>query len=370
MNQPIRILQAFVANDKGGLTGYIIQNYRFIDKNKVQFDFLTFETKKLDFEDEFIALGAKFYHIKRPSRPWDYYKELKKIFDETTYKAVHFNLSYNNFISVYLAKIAGARKIIIHSHSTEVDDKRYGIRCIKRGIHQIGKAIIPKIASYYLACSTEAGLWMFKKSIMHSKNYHLAHNAIDVPKYLYDSQKNQKVREDLGIALNDYVIGHIGRFSYQKNHDFLVRVFKKVLDRKPNAKLVLIGDGPDYDKIKTKVKNLKIEESVLFLGRRNDVPQLLQAIDCFVLPSRFEGLVISGIEAQAAGVPCVVSDVISRELDITGMVKYCSLDDISVWVDSIFKSKKEKIDRKTIGYKGYDIEQEIKKMEQFYLTIN
>lgn len=244
----------------------------------------------------------------------------------------------------------------------------------KKGIHYVGKLLIPFLGTDFLACSQLAGEWMYPTSVFLGQRYHLAINAIDLNKYRFNPVTRKSVRNKLQIGEKTFCIGHIGRFSYQKNHNFLLRTFAAVHKECPNSCLLLIGghmNGDEYyEEAQDLVRQLHLEKAVHFLGIRKDVPDLLQTIDCFVLPSRFEGLPIVGIEAQVAGVPCVVSDVISRELDITGMVKYCSLDDISVWVDSIFKSKKEKIDRKTICYKGYDIENEIKKMEQFYLTIN
>jgi len=370
-HQPIRILQAFVANDKGGLTGYICQNYRFIDRSKVQFDFLTFETDKLDFEDEFIRMGAKFYHISRPSHPLSYAKALKKILNSRDYAAMHFNMSYANFIPLIIARWLGARRIIMHSHSTAIDDRRGGIRAIKMLIHKLGRLAMNYIADDYLACSSLAAEWMYPYKLRQSQHYHMAKNAIDVRKYSYNPTIRAEMRQQLGLKQDTFVIGHVGRFTYQKNHEFLIDVFKKVHEKREDSLLLLIGEGPDEDKIKKKVTSLGLTSHVLFLGRRNDVPNLFQVMDCFMLPSRFEGLGIVGIEAQASDLHCFFSDVVPREVDVIGKSVFVSLRCISLWVSNILavdKSSRRDDTRSVMVEAGYDLASEIKRMEALYET--
>ncbi|EPP15619.1 group 1 glycosyl transferase [Megasphaera sp. BL7] len=368
-HQPIRILQAFVANDKGGLTGYICQNYRFIDKNKVQFDFLTFEDRKLDFEDEFISMGARFYHISRPSHPISYAKSLKGILNQTEYAAVHFNMSYANFIPIIIARWIGAKRIIMHSHSTAIDDRRDIIRFAKMIIHKLGRHLMNYMADEYLACSSLAARWMYPVSILQSKRYHMAKNAIDVSKYNYNPHVRADIRRKLKISDDTFVIGHVGRFTYQKNHEFLIDIFKQVHDKLNNSLLLLIGEGPEENQMKEKVASLELASRVLFLGRRNDVPKLFQAMDCFVLPSRFEGLGIVGIEAQSSGLQCIFSDVVPREVDVVGKSIFLSLEHSGQWVSEILKISSLNNRKNTeaqVDAAGYNIHSEIKKIESLY----
>lgn len=368
-HQPIRILQAFVANDKGGLTGYICQNYRFIDRNKVQFDFLTFEDGKLDFEDEFIDMGARFYHISRPSHPISYAKSLKDILNQTEYAAVHFNMSYANFIPLIIARWIGAKRIIMHSHSTAIDDRRDGIRFAKIIIHKLGRYLMNYMADEYLACSSLAAQWMYPASILQSKRYHMAKNAIDVSKYNYNPHVRADIRRKLKISDDTFVIGHVGRFTYQKNHEFLIDIFKQVHDKLNNSLLLLIGEGPEENQMKEKVASLELASRVLFLGRRNDVPKLFQAMDCFVLPSRFEGLGIVGIEAQSSGLQCIFSDVVPREVDVVGKSIFLSLEHSGQWVSEILKISSLNNRKNTeaqVDAAGYNIHSEIKKIESLY----
>lgn len=368
MTSPIHILQATVSNDKGGLTGYICQNYRYIDKSKVQFDFLTYETQ-LDFQEEFEKMGARFYVVPKPSRFWAYIKALKQIREVNEYGAVHFNISYANWLTLLAAKWVGFQRIIVHSHSTEIDDKRKLVRGMKKCIHHVGKMLMPALGTDFLACSQLAGRWMYPDSILQGKKYHLAKNAINLEKYRFNSAMRKAVRQELGIGENEFCIGHIGRFNYQKNHAFLIDIFYKLLKVCPNAKLLLIGDGPYLFNIKRSVTELRIEDSVFFLGRRNDVPQLLQAMDCFVLPSRFEGLPIVGVEAQAAGVPCFFSTNITREVGITDLAHFISLKKKpEEWAEMILsesKVKRKNMEEEIIKA-GYDIRCEIGKLEKFY----
>lgn len=372
MTSPIRILQATVSNDKGGLTGYICQNYRYIDKSKVQFDFLTYETQ-LDFQKEFEKMGARFYVVPKPSHFFAYMKALKQICKQTEYGAVHFNISYANFLPLLAAKSAGFKRIIIHSHSTEIDDKRKLVRGMKKCIHYVGKMLMPVLGTDFLACSQLAGKWMYPASVLHGEEYHLAKNAINLEKYRFNPVIRNAVRKKLGIGEKTFCVGHIGRFSYQKNHSFLIRVFAEVHKKQPDSCLLLIGghmNGDEYyTEAKKMVEQFHLKEAVHFLGVRKDVPELLQAMDCFVLPSHFEGLPIVGIEAQAAGLPCVVSDWVTRELDVCGNVRFISIHSgSSGWVQALLQSSKRgRCATDGLADNGYEIKSATNVMENFYL---
>lgn len=370
-NQPIRILQATVSNDKGGLTGYICQNYRYMDKQQVQFDFLTYETE-LDFRAEFEKMGARFFVVPKPSHFLAYYQALKQIHSQNQYKAIHFNISYANFIPLLAARLAGFSRIICHSHSTEIDDKRPLVRGIKKCIHYIGRALMPVLADEYLTCSDLAGQWMYPESLRKGPHYHIAKNAIDLEKYCFNPEICNKIRKTLGIGEHIFCIGHVGRFSYQKNHEFLIQVFAELHQQLKDSCLLLIGGHMNgdayYENARDLVQNLHLENSVQFLGIRKDVPNLMQAMDCFVLPSHFEGLPIVGIEAQAAGLPCIVSDQVSREMDVCDNVQFISIDSgASDWVESLLQiSKRGRCSTDGLIENGYEIHSAVRQMELFY----
>lgn len=371
-NQPIRILQATVSNDKGGLTGYICQNYRYIDKKQVQFDFLTYETE-LDFRAEFEKMGARFFVVPKPSHFLAYYQALKQINSQHRYKAIHFNISYANFIPLLAARLAGFSKIICHSHSTEIDDKRPLVRGIKKCIHYIGRALMPVLADEYLTCSDLAGQWMYPESLRKVPHYHIAKNAIDLEKYRFNPELRNKVRKALGIGEHTFCVGHVGRFSYQKNHEFLIQVFAELHQQLPDSCLLLIGGHMNgdayYENARALVKKLHLEECVQFLGVRKDVPDLMQAMDCFVLPSHFEGLPIVGIEAQAAGLPCIVSDKVTRELNANGKVLFEPIDYGTVpWIQSLIKCNQTgRCSTDELVKIGYEIHSAVNLLIGFYL---
>ena len=370
--EPTRILQAFVAGDGGGLTAYICQNYKAIDRQRVQFDFLTFDEVSLPFEDEFCSMGARFFHICRPTHFFQFYCELKKILSKQTYAAVHFHLSYANFVPVLLAKLAGAKVIISHSHSTDIDDKRLGVRLAKRMIHNMGRCLWPRLVNEFFACSQLAGEWMYTSSLRESDKYHLAHNGIDVNRYAFSVQCREAKRAEMGFSEQDFVLGHVGRFCYQKNQAFLIDVFNIVSKKMPHAKLLLIGTGEDEQEIRGYVRSLGLSEKIQFLGKRKDVPDLLQAMDVFVLPSRFEGLGIVGVEAQAAGLPCLVSDKVPRELVLTDLVGFLPLSaGAEVWAEAVLETvgREHQLTAEAVTKAGYDIHHSVQELMDVYMSI-
>lgn len=369
MGKPIRVLLATVSNDGGGLTGYICQNYRHIDKEKVQFDFLAYE-EKLNFKEEFEKMGAKFYQVPSPTHFFAYYRYLKKIRNERNYQAIHFNISYANFVPLLAAKLAGYPRIIVHSHSTGLDTPSKLKRAIKLMIHHVGKRLIPTLATDYFSCSKLAARWMFPDNIMKKKKYEVLYNAIDLDKFRFSEEKRKAMRESLGIEEDTFVVGHVGRFSYQKNHEFLIQVFQEITKREPKTILLLVGDGPDREKIESQVKASGLEEKVKFLGRRSDVAALYQAMDALVMPSRFEGLCIVAIEAQMAALPNFCSEALPDETFVSSDSHKLSLSKSpAAWATEVLQAKgAPRGDRTGILRKaGYDAEMEIKRVEMLYM---
>ncbi len=368
MDKPMRVLQAVVANDKGGLTGYVCQNYRFIDKDKVQFDFITYD-EILDFEDEFTKLGAKFYRFPRANHIFNYYRQFKAIQKEMNYSTIHFHMSYANIVPLCIAKLVGIKNIIMHSHSTEIDSGNIFVRTLKNIFHSICKNLLGILANQYLACSTDAALWMFPSDVIKNKKYILCKNAIEVSKFNFDESLRLKKRKELFIEDEEHVVGHVGRFTYQKNHEFIIDVFEQLVKINDHVKLILIGDGPLKSIVEKRVNDLKLTDKIVFLGQRSDVPQLLQVMDCFILPSNFEGLPIVGIEAQAAGLPCFFSDGITKEVGVTSIAKFLPINDVELWATALTGCKLQCRERysQIVNEAGYDIKEEIKKIEDVYM---
>ena len=369
----MRVLQAFVADDNGGLTKYIIQNYTYIQKYNVQFDFLTYEKNKLSFEDKLIEKGGIIFHINSVINLIGYISDMKNILKKNNYDIIHFNMSYVNFIPILLARLISPKhiKFIIHSHSMGFDENNIMIKYIKKCVHIIGRQLIPFICDGYLSCTNDAGKWMFTKHTRKQSTYKVVHNAIDILHFKYAENVRRIIREKLGFNNDDFVIGHIGRFTYQKNHEFLIEIFYECIQKNHACKLLLIGEGPNKNNIEEMVKKLGIEEKVFFLGAREDIPDLLQAMDVFCLPSRFEGLGIVGIEAQAAGLTCFASDTIPRELAVTKNCEFLPLTEAKKWAEKILmvnlKTRSDTLEQ--IEAAGYEINSQIKNIYEYYISL-
>lgn len=366
----IYILQLGMTKNIGGMETYLMSQYRKLNKKYIQYDFVNLsKDDKMAFSEEIKNNGSKIYSVpKRKYHPFLHYYEMMKILfhNRKKYKYIVLNTCHLYYIfPLFFAKIIQIPNRIIHSHNSDDEIK---ISFFRKILININKILMHFSVTDYWACSEIAGKWMFK-----NRNFRVIHNAINVSDFVYNESIRQKVRTQLGLLKDEFVIGHVGRFSYQKNHDFLIDVFNEVHRRLPEAVLILIGDAVEdelyLNKAKQKVKELNLVENVRFLGIRNDVPDLMQAMDCFLFPSRFEGLGIVIIEAQTAGLPCYVSSVIPNEVKITNLVDFISLNESPEnWAEKIIKNKnyKRKDASKEIIKAGYDINTEIKKMQKFY----
>ncbi len=364
----IRVLQFPIANAKGGITQYALKNWEFIDKSRFQFDFATL-SKKLDFEQELTEQGCKVHYISCYAEDDEkqFIKEIEKIFDEG-YDVIHLHTSYwKTFLVEELAIKYGIPKIIVHSHSTMIDildDKKRKEAII---IHnERKKQFSTLLATDFCACSQIAGHWLFGEQIPKNK-IRIMKNAIDVNEFSYNIDVRKKYRKKFGLD-GCFVLGHVGRFVFQKNHDFLIDIFKNVSEKISDAVLVLIGTGKLEEKIRGKVKLYGLEDKVVFMGKRNDVNYLLQAMDLFLLPSRFEGLPIVLVEAQTSGIKCLASSVITNEVAITNNIGFLS-SNINEWSERIVyysKGYKRVKNDEMITKAGYNIRNQIKKVEQLY----
>jgi glycosyltransferase involved in cell wall biosynthesis len=364
-HKPIRILQVFGSLNRGGAETMLMNIYRNIDCTKLQFDFIIHTKEKCDYIDEIISLGGKIFSCPKYKgiNQFEYKKWWRDFFIEhNEYKIIHSHIRSTASIILKIAKIYGL-KTIAHSHNTS---NGHGFNALIKKYLQ--KKII-KYADYCFACSINSGKWLYGKNIVDKDNFKVINNAIDIQKYIYNKEIRKKIRDEFNIN-SDFVIGHVGRFHTQKNHTFIIDIFNKTLKLIPNAKLMLIGEGELKNSIEKKVKKLNIQDKVIFTGIRKDVPYLMQAMDCFIFSSKYEGLPVTLIEAQASGLPIVMSDTISDEVVITGIINKVSLnDDIQTWVDYITKTIgliRQNTQQQIINA-SYDIKQTSKWLEEFYL---
>ena len=361
MENAERILIVNTTMDRGGAETLIMNLYRSLDRNRLQFDFVLHCDYKSAYEDEIQSLGGKIYKLP----PYRFFNEssFRKSFAEffqnhPEYRIIH---GHNiNSASVYLdvANKFGL-KTISHCHcSSNGSGPAAWIRDFK-------KRHLSEIAQYRFACSNEAGIWAYGKG----SSFKVIKNGIITQRFLWDETKRKETRKALGIDENAIVLGNVGRLQKEKNQAFAIKVFKAFQSKCPNSKLVITGTGPLEKELKSLSQSMGLENSVIFTGVRSDVDSILCAMDVFLFPSIFEGLPLTLIEAQCTGLPCVVSDIITDEVDIANLIRKVPLSSSAEdWADIIEESLKipRKAKDETVKESGFDIAQTASEMEQFY----
>lgn len=359
----IRILQVVNSMDRAGLETMLMNYYRNMDKEKIQFDFLTHRPYRGAYDDEIEKMGGKIYYAPRlyPQNYVKYFKFMKQFFkDHPEYQIIHSHIDTMSAFPLYCAKINNVPVRIAHSHTSKLD------KDMKFLIKYLAKLAVPKVANVNYACGNVAGQFLYGK-----RNFQIINNAIDLSQFNYSSKTRNRIREELQLT-NNFVIGNVGRYCYIKNQEFLLKVMVKICKKMPNAKLLLIGSGDDEEKLRESASKLGIAENVLFLRNRSDVNELYQAMDVFAMPSLFEGIPLVAIEAQANGLPVILSDKISTEVVLTDNVHMQSIEvDPTVWADKIIdinmSRNNESID--ILVDKGYDIRLEANKLMEKYLSL-
>lgn len=353
-----RILQVVTYMGRGGIETMLMNYYRRMDREKIQFDFLVHRDFRADFDDEIEALGGRIYRVPAMNpASGSYSKALTDFFRTHDYRVVHCHLNYMSGVVLAAAKKAGVPVRIAHAHTANMAPGW------KQAVRRLCKYLIPVTATHRFACSTEAGSAIFGR-----QDFSILANAIDAAAFTPDDALRRGVRAELGLD-DELTVMHVGRMVYAKNHEFLLEAFRELLTADPTAKLVLIGDGELRPEIEAKAAGLPAG-SVLLLGTRTDIPRLLQAADVFAFPSRFEGMPVTMIEAQAAGLPCVKSDTVTNECVVTPLVQSLTTDDPRVWADAILEKKDTaRTDRlPEIRAGGYDIIAATEKLTRFYLN--
>ncbi len=345
----IRVLNVVPNMRAAGIETFIMNVYRNIDRSKVQFDFLVHNQEEEFFDEEIKKLGGKIYRLsfKDDKNIFKYIKDLNKFFKEhKEYKIVHGHMQSMMPLYLYIAKRNKVPVRIAHCHRGNFSKTLKGII-----LH-----IFSRFAKYFstdnFACSDVAGKYLFKNN-----KYEIIYNGINIEKFQFDAEKRKEIREKMSVH-DEYIIGHIGRFELEKNHKFLINVMKSIKNKK--VVLWLIGEGTLEADIKKLVKKEGLENVVQFLGLRSDVNDLYQAMDCFVLPSFYEGLPVVGIEAQVAGLECLFSNNITKELKVSDKVKYLSINknNINEWkkeIENLINKQDENRNIKKSEYRLFNI---------------
>ena len=374
MSEPIRVLHVVGNMGIGGIETLIMNIYRNIDRDKVQFDFLIHNPTEGEYAEEIKKLGGHIYRMpvlrdKTRTYYWRYFEyksALKKFFSEhKEIKVLHGHMT--NTASIYMPiamKYGNVKCCIAHSHQTEATPGLSGV------VTNILQRHLEKIATDYFACSEEAAKWIYSIEIVENGKVKIIHNGTDVEKYHFDSVEHEKIKNQMGHS-GKIVFGNVARFKKQKNHEFLIDIFAEIHKMNQNTVLIIVGQGELEENMKEKVAKLGLDDCVEFLGARNDVPTLLKDFDVFLLPSLFEGLPLVGIEAQAAGLPMITSNTVTLEADVTGNVTFLPLElSAEEWAKKILEVN-ESFVRKDMTQKvrvaGYDIKQTAQWLQKFYL---
>ncbi|MCQ2584332.1 MAG: glycosyltransferase family 1 protein [Treponema sp.] len=359
MKEPLRIAQIMGKWLGGGVESVVMNYYRNIDRTSVQFDFIC-DSDSTDIPYEEIKnLGGRVFVVPPYQKILPYRNALIKLFRENGYTVVHSHLNTLSVFPLSAAKKAGVKIRIAHSHSTtsRKEFKRNIAKHILRPWTNI-------FATHYFCCSEKAGRWQFGNKAYNKGNVFLLNNAIDLEKFRFNKDSSVLKRKELGISESTFVMGHMGRFMAQKNHEFLINVFNEVNKKNPDSILLLAGQGPLVEDIKEKVMSLGLQNKVKFLGQRKDASELYQAMDVFVLPSLYEGLPVVLVEAQGAGLKCFTSDKVSYESKISDDLNFIPLENSKLWAEEILKVKgMERKDNFTVcTQNGYNIKENASKL--------
>lgn len=363
MNQPMRILQVTGPLDIGGIENLLLNLHRAIDKEEIQFDYISHSNAEGFHEEEIKKLGGNVYHCPRYSgvNHFDYLHWWSDFFNShKEYKIIHSHIRSTASLFLPIAKQHGLHTIV-HSHSTATDGK--GISFLLRTHNQ---KKLENMVEYRFACSDSAGKWLFP-----TKEFYILKNAIDTETYKFNEIIREQIRTEYKFKSEDIVIGTVGRYDPRKNPEGIMEIFSNCHDLSDKFKLLWVGCGEKNAEAERFLEDKNISAYSILTEKRNDVYRLLQAIDIFILPSFSEGLGLSAIEAQAAGLPCFLSDTIPHEVKITELCRFLPLGDYKHWAEEICKtdiSNRHDTSKQIISA-GYDIHTTAKWLEDFYLKI-
>lgn len=335
-----RLLCIVGSMNAGGAETFLMKMYRALDKSKYQMDFAVAMKGMGFYNNEIISMGGVIYYITPKSQGalknfWDIERIVKKHQYKYVLRTSQHSLSA---LELLAAKVGGAQVRIFRSSNSNTTTGS-----LKQMIlHQLCKFMPRLFANVRIAPSTEAAEYMFGKNCVKRGRAHLIKNAIDTDYYAYSNDSRLMTRKEFGICDDNFVVGHIGRFNQQKNHIFLIDIFKEILKKEDKAILLLVGIGELQNAIKNRVNEFGLDEHVIFANVRNDIPSILSAMDVFIFPSLYEGMPNTVIEAQATGLDCIISEAITREADITGLVKFLPLRDPQQWAVAACKVKEKK----------------------------
>lgn len=366
---PIRVLHVVTSMDVGGIETMLMNLYRNIDRSKVQFDFLFHRKGSSYYDEEIKGLGGRIYRVQpaKALRLPVYISSLRKYFSDVSQHAiVHSHVSIISYFVLRAASEAGVPFRIAHSHEAHKSIREHSL--MRRPLIMLLKPRVNEVCNFRFGCGVDAGRWLFGAE----KVFHVLKNAIDSKRYIFDNLVRDKVKRQLGIG-DKFVVGHVGNFTAHKNYPFILKVFKSILATEQDAVLVLVGKYENDLGVREQAGRLGIDKSVIFTGIRPDVPELLQAMDVFLFPSIYEGLPVAVIEAQATGLPSLISDAVDSEVKITPNLEFMSLEESpDAWAEKVLEMGQDadRYDRSgLVSDAGYDVNRNAEWLTNFYLEL-
>ena len=365
-----RILIGYVTNLKtSGINKYLMNVIESLKEEDIQIDFLTRDySKQLEEEMHRYNIGLK--PISRLSSPIKCYMQTKRIVKNGNYDIIYFNISEAFDCICNIAAKKNSNSIIItHSHNAGNDSENFIERQIKMFLHKICKKIVRDHSDYYFACSKLAGKWIFGNRVIQSDKFRVIRNTIDTKKFKYNIEARKAIRDQFQIEENDYVIGFVGHFVYQKNPLFLIDIFNEVLKLNDKCKLLLVGKGEMEFQMMDIARTYNIEKHIIFTGPVNNVYDYMSAMDSFLFPSRFEGLGIVGIEAQINGLQCYFSTALPEEVEISNLANFISLNNSAEYWAKIINNNLFLGRRNDIKYKNVcvDCNKQKKEFQEIFI---
>lgn len=371
MSEPIRILNLFTIMNRGGAETMVMNYYRAIDKNKIQFDFMVHRQEQGAYDDEIEAMGGRIFRMCPiyPQNLFRYQQMLKEFFDNhPEYQILHSHMSELGYFAFKEAIKHNVPVRICHAHSSpnfKIESFKEKLKVLPREILARG---MRKLSTDFFVCSKIAGDWLFGKK--NENKFIMMNNAVNASSFAYDKKTAEKIKSEMKWK-NKIVVGHVGRLIIPKNHTFLIDIFQQFHVKHPQSILVLVGDGDQRENICNKIKKLKLEDSIILLGFRSDTANLYKAFDIFVFPSLYEGLPVSLVEAQSAGLSCIVSNTISTQAQILPNYSILSLKDSpEIWVNEMEKHLHDKRENTIVNIKKakFDIYSNAEWLTNFYLN--
>ncbi len=365
----LRVLHSVSNMARAGIETMLMNYYREIDRSRIQFDFLANKPAPGEYDEEIRSMGGRVF-VSPGLNPLHYprYKRFvaELLRGDPDIGIVHAHNEAMGYYALQSAKDAGVPVRIAHAHNTQI------IRDYKYPLKLVCKRLLPGAATDYWSCGRDAGIYYYGEKRWNASGF-ILRNAIDTSKFAFRQEDRERMRRLHGLE-KCFVIGHVGRFNVQKNHSRLLDIFALIAKTVPDARLALIGTGELEPSVKEKARTMDLLDKTLFLGQMADVSEWYQAMDCFVLPSLFEGLPVVGIEAQAAGLPCVFSDRVTDEVLLSPAARRISLQaDNAAWAVEILSAGQSAKDRRNgadiVRQAGYDIHAEARKLQDIYLEM-